>query len=167
MLCSQQATFLRLKPYHPSNPRDVAMAANTEWVVHREGPAGRVLLWAHNAHVSKRPIEGPASPVKTPVPSMGVLLARTLGSGYRAIGTTYGRTTSDSLPDPSSIDAALAAVDSVPFWIPLDRIETSPPARRWLDTPHPIQFQGVGLLSIVPRSAYDVLVFFPRIHPAR
>jgi erythromycin esterase len=167
-VCEQEAVFLRLSPYHPTNPRDVAMAANTEWVMRREGPEGHVVLWAHNAHVSKRPIEGPASPARTPVPSMGSLLANTLGPGYRVVGTTYGRAVTDSLPDPSSLDAAMAAADSVPYWVGvgLDGRDLTPDVRQWLDAPHPIQFQGVGYLALVPRLAFDVVVYFPRIQPA-
>jgi erythromycin esterase len=167
IVCEQQATFLRLKPYHPTNPRDVAMADNTRWVLDHEGPNGRVLLWAHNAHVSKAAIEGPASPAKTPVPSMGGLFHRALGPAYQSIGFTYARGASDSLPDPLSLDATMAAADSVPYWIATGDGPAPAAMERWLDAPHLIQFQGVGYLRIAPRRAYDYLVFFPRISAAQ
>ena len=35
--------------------RDESMAENTEWISRRIGPEGRMVLWAHNYHVSTRP----------------------------------------------------------------------------------------------------------------
>ncbi len=35
--------------------RDESMAENTEWILRRIGPEGRIVLWAHNSHVSTRP----------------------------------------------------------------------------------------------------------------
>lgn len=38
--------------------RDAAMADNVRWVLSREGPGGRVLVFAHNQHVKNAPTEG-------------------------------------------------------------------------------------------------------------
>ncbi len=35
--------------------RDESMAENTEWISRRIGPEGRMVLWAHNYHVSTEP----------------------------------------------------------------------------------------------------------------
>ena len=35
--------------------RDQFMAENTVWISQRSGPEGRMVLWAHNSHVSTRP----------------------------------------------------------------------------------------------------------------
>ena len=35
--------------------RDESMAENTEWISRRIGPEGRMILWAHNFHVSTEP----------------------------------------------------------------------------------------------------------------
>jgi erythromycin esterase len=35
--------------------RDAAMADNVEWLLDREGPDGKLVLWAHNFHVSRYP----------------------------------------------------------------------------------------------------------------
>jgi erythromycin esterase len=39
--------------------RDAAMAENVEWLLGRLGPDARVVLWAHNDHVSYRPDRDP------------------------------------------------------------------------------------------------------------
>ena len=36
--------------------RDESMAENTEWIARRIGPEGRMVLWAHNFHVSANPV---------------------------------------------------------------------------------------------------------------
>ena len=57
--------------------RDRAMADNALWIAARE-PAARLFVWAHNAHVSRRPS------------TMGAHLARELGDAYRNVAFTFG-----------------------------------------------------------------------------
>ena len=66
--------MLRFGAYHPANPRDQAMAANTEWVLSHQRHGDRVVLWAHNAHVQRVPIAGPPVPGGGSTPSMGTML---------------------------------------------------------------------------------------------
>ncbi len=54
------------------SPRDQAMATNVEWILDQEGPESKIMLWAHNGHVSTAPLgEGE---------SMGMVLRKTYGA---------------------------------------------------------------------------------------
>jgi len=58
--------------------RDSAMANNVEWILGHAPPGAKVILWAHNSHVSRTP------------GYMGDFLARRFGSAYRPIGFATG-----------------------------------------------------------------------------
>ena len=62
------------------------MAENVIWALEREGPDGRIVLWAHNAHLVKSPFvwQGLARP-----PRLGQFLASILGDDYVNVGFTY------------------------------------------------------------------------------
>ena len=66
--------------------RDEAMAENTEWISRRIGPEGRMVLWAHNTHVS------------TWQGAMGSYLRETFGNDMVIVGFSHeggGFTASD------------------------------------------------------------------------
>lgn len=143
------------------------MVANTEWAMTRLGSGRRAVLWAHNAHVQRTPIEGPASPSSDPVQSMGVILGKKLGSRYLAIGTAYGGPSIDSATAPAtgSLDATLATVGPSRFLLAFDSISDRS-AREWLDRPRLIRFQ-TGYLRTPPAKAFDAIVFFDGVMTAR
>jgi erythromycin esterase len=58
--------------------RDKAMAENTQWLLDQAGPSARMVLWAHNYHVSNLPT------------SMGGYLRRTWGASYVNLGFLFG-----------------------------------------------------------------------------
>ena len=62
--------------------RDRAMASNTEWALEREGADGKVVVWAHNGHVSRLPYGA--------FPSMGLHLDRRFGAALRVFGFAFG-----------------------------------------------------------------------------
>lgn len=62
--------------------RDEYLATNTLWIRDHRGASGRVIVWAHQAHVEKTPIEWIRNQ-----PSMGQHLDRALGDEYVMIGT--------------------------------------------------------------------------------
>ncbi len=160
--------MLRLGAYHPTNPRDLAMAANTEWVLARQRPGERVVLWAHNAHVQRVPIEGPPVLGGGATPSMGTMLGAKLGAGYVAIGTSYGGPSVDSATAPvmGSVDELLSGVSkAAPFFIPLHQVPATGPIRTWLDTPRPMRFE-VGHLKVALGQAFDGVMFFRRVRSA-
>jgi len=163
----QMVASLRLGFYHPSNPRDVALAANLRWVLEREGSEGRVLVWAHNAHVQRVPIEGPASPVPRPVETMGRVLQRWLGRAYVAIGFTYGALGDGPLlADSTSLDGTLSQVGRSAFLLPFSEAPSLGPVAEALRRPTQMRFQN-GFLRLRPGEAFDAVFFVERITPAR
>lgn len=98
-------------------PRDRFMAETVEWVLEREE---RIVVSAHNSHVRRSPFHGR--------PTLGGLLAASLGDGLVVVGTTYGsgpevRFTQRS-PRPFDCDVSLEARTLPPNCVeaPLDRL---------------------------------------------
>jgi erythromycin esterase len=62
----------------PSNYRDVAMAENVAWWHDTQAPGAKMVLWAHNMHISR---------IRS---WMGEHLTRRYGAGYLNVGQTFG-----------------------------------------------------------------------------
>lgn len=58
--------------------RDSAMAANIAWILDHTAKGGKLVLWAHNGHISRVPS------------TMGAALAARFGAAYRPIGFATG-----------------------------------------------------------------------------
>jgi erythromycin esterase len=160
----QTVAFMSDDPYSPTNARDTAMAANVRWVLEQEGARGRVVVWAHNAHVQRVPIDLPGV-TTAPATSMGQRLSQALGAGYRALGTAMGRAPGDSADaDPATIDGILTRVGRPTFLVSLGA-PSSPLVRRWLTAPQRMRFPGPDL-RLVPAVAFDALIFVDRTTPA-
>lgn len=165
--------------------RDRAMAENVRWILEREGPAGKVVLWAHNGHVSRE-----AAEVFEP---MGYHLARELGSAYRAFGFAFDqggfqarempletrgglRTFQVGPAPPGSLDATLARAGLEVAALDLRNLPHEGPVAEWLAEPHLTRSIGAGYgeawadrffdPAIVPRR-YDALLFVARTTAAR
>ena len=72
------------RPTPPRAARDTALADLVALALQQDGPAGRVVVWAHDYHTSRTPIsffEGQ---------TMGEALARQLGRGYLSVGFAFG-----------------------------------------------------------------------------
>ncbi|MEU1721203.1 erythromycin esterase family protein [Nonomuraea sp. NPDC005692] len=98
-------------------PRERFMAETVEWVLEREE---RIVVSAHNSHVRRSPFHGR--------PTLGGLLAASLGDDLVVVGTTYGsgpevRFTQRS-PRPFDCDVSLEARTLPPNCVeaPLDRL---------------------------------------------
>ena len=78
--------------------RDSSMAENVRWALEREGPDGRVLVYAHDAHVMNSTLTGgPWSVFREPPAMMGKSLRSALGDELVIIGSAIGAT-SGGLP---------------------------------------------------------------------
>ncbi|MFI6925394.1 erythromycin esterase family protein [Nonomuraea spiralis] len=98
-------------------PRERFMAETVAWVLEREE---RIVVSAHNSHVRRTPFHGR--------PTLGGLLAPSLGAGLVVIGSTYGhgpevRFTQRS-PRPYDCDVSLVTRTLPPNCVetPLDRL---------------------------------------------
>src|SRR5439155_20983050 len=63
------------------SPRDQAMAANVKWILEQEGPESKIMLWAHNGHVSTAPLGDGES--------MGAILRKTYGEKMVVCGFSF------------------------------------------------------------------------------
>jgi erythromycin esterase-like protein len=74
--------------------RDAAMAQNVQWILREEGAAGRIMLWAHNAHLSHPPkiLWGlfPVDMARAFTP-MGTRLRKIMGPDYTAFGFAFNQ----------------------------------------------------------------------------
>ena len=104
------------------NMREVAIADNVAWVLDREGPRGRVLLFAHNSHVQRHAefanADKEAATLSRLAPHIkpaGLYLDSLLGREMVVIGTYFG--TVEGLPkgketlhmDPAGIESLLGS----------------------------------------------------------
>lgn len=148
-------------------PREAYMARTVEWIAGREQ---RVLVYAHDGHVRRTPIDDR--------PMMGALLSESLGDGLRVIGTTYGTgpvvTFTQRSPRPFDCDVSISEKGAEPGSIE-ERLDAHPGDAVLLDL-HGVEtsfFDGVtgmrgpGGLDAVDDfpAAFDALIHLRRVTP--
>lgn len=154
----QHELMLRLGAFHPTAPRDEAMAENTLWILARLPKGERAVYWAHNAHVQHAPVKGPPLPAGAWT-GAGTHFAKALGKRYVAIGTAYGGAAIDnaSEPESGSVDAELAKLAPGPFLLPL----RGGTRAAWMNEERMMRFQ-TGYLIVPLGSAFDAVAYFDR-----
>jgi erythromycin esterase len=184
VVARQLRDYLRLQPtpegtstsigpmdYLLDDVREKAMAANTLWALREEGAQGRVLVFAHDAHVmSARSRGGMWSVYKEPPVMMGEHLRMRLGSRLLIIGALAahnGRGLPIGRPVSGSVEAALEPLDTPLFALDLRAAQGNVGARDWLDERRPIRANFDTQLDVVPARAFDVIVFMNEIVPAK
>jgi erythromycin esterase len=162
LLIHEHEAGLRLGAFSPTAPRDIALAENTLWVLGRLGKGERAVYWAHNAHVQRVPVKGPALPPGRFVAS-GMRFDVALGKQYFAIGTTYGGPSmDDQTPAASgSVDATLESIGHGPYMLLLSGARDFPAVNAWLAQERAMRFQ-VGYLTLPLGPAFDAVVYFDR-----
>jgi erythromycin esterase len=164
LLVEQDVRILRADPRSAENPRDLSMADNSRWLIDRLPGGERAVLWAHNAHIQRVAIKGPAVPAGV-VANLGSRLGEELRSRYVAIGTAYGGPSADSATAPmaQSVDAVLGAeVRSTPSLLVLRGMPRARDVDAWLQRERPMRFQ-VGYLTVSLARAFDAVVYFDRV----
>jgi erythromycin esterase len=144
--------------------RDASMARNLMWILQREGPDGRVLVFAANTHVRKWPRES----------DLGHYLNDLLGSRMIVIGSFFNRgaagyeggKTRPILPssDPSLNTVFMEGVRKPFFLLDLGNLPREGPFADWLAKGKPAwnhRFAGN------PAMAFDALVVIDTISPLR
>jgi erythromycin esterase len=169
------------------NARDQAMAENVKWLVEEAFPNEKVVLWAHNGHVSA----GSDMPGLAP---MGQQLRKIYGEQIRIIGFGFdrgafrskamrqGKFVSDGsiaikVPPakPNSAEAVLRATGMSRFILDLRAVPASSPLGAWLAAPQPFRSIGAGYDPDMPwsgystvglKQAFDALVFIDESMPS-
>jgi len=159
--------------------RDRAMAENVRWILDREGPDARMVIWAHNGHVAIDSL------------LMGGYLRNSLGADMVVFGFAFGRGGFLAVEGPapsrrglvafqvppladSTLDGALSRTGLSVAAFDLRQLPASGPAAEWFAKPHGTRSIGsmaIGLFGsvgsqVVPR-LYDVLLYVDSTSPSR
>lgn len=164
----QSASFCSSSPHL----RDRFMAENVSWTLENAAPGTKLILWAHNGHVSKR--QG----------CMGNLLAAKYGGAYRVFGFSFhegsynamgksGLTSYTAPPaPPASISWFLCQSGAKSFILDLRSIAPAPEGRTWLSDMHEFRVVGGavpdgGFQPAAVTEDFDFLVFLDATTPSR
>ncbi len=156
-------------PYHV---RDVYMAENVTWLT-EQFPEERIILWAHNAHISRSAVR------------MGAHLADRFGDTYLPIGfaTSSGQYSAlkdryppqiNELQEPpaESFEAHFAAVDKPIFALDLREASNEEVGSAWLTKTRAFRFIGSHATDeqFIPtplRDHFDLIIFIEETTAAR
>jgi erythromycin esterase len=146
------------------------MADNVRWAIDREGTNGRLVVFAHNAHVMNSVVEGGVWNALQPAPlALGKLLRAQLGGDLFIVGTTAGATAGGLPPmeaDPASVDAALAGAGIPQFIIDLRPARGQPQVLAWLSARRSLHANLKTHLTITPGTAFDALFYVGTLTPS-
>lgn len=85
----------RINPKDPTNSmaarRDFYMAETIDYIMNKEGPEIRIVVWAHNSHISLGETRYMYGEVLIIHPSMGSHLRKNFGDAYYALGFTFNQ----------------------------------------------------------------------------
>lgn len=148
------------------NVRDASMASNIAWIL-EQNPGAKIVLWAHNGHVSRE--QG----------AMGQYLEKRLPGQMVVLGfcTTRGRYTAygkaglgehDLQPPPAGSVEAILSAAGIPRLV-LDL--RGAPGSSWVAERRLMRLIGAmaqdeQFFEVVPRDYYDALVFLEETTPA-
>ena len=162
--------------------RDRSMADNVEWILETEPPGTRVVLWAHNGHVSRR---GGIQ--------MGSHLSERLGEDYVNVGFAFNAGSFQAKdgnrlpasgtgpvehtvgPAPEeTIGATFSRTGHPIFALDLRNLPDEGVVGKWFSRPHPMRQIGAVFFSedrmlspIVLQQNFDAVIFVDRTTRAR
>jgi erythromycin esterase len=150
----------------PQVQRGAIQIDNLRAIVEREGPQGRLLVFAHNTHVKKAPSESGRT-------SLGRRLAALFGDQLTVIGSTYhegavgyaGIEVTDMPAETGTLNAVLAGAVNRPLYaLDLRTLPAKGPMREWFATGTALRH---GYFEGDPSKSFDALVFVRTIGPLR
>lgn len=155
--------------YKADAARDAAMASNVGWALEREGPTGRILVFAHNGHVMNARTRGGIWSVYAEAPAaMGEHLRAALGKQLLIMAISGGL----SPPEPSgpaksaSLDAALAKVGPEHFLLDFRTAARDTPAALWLGQTQSLRVNFDTENLVAPATAFDAILFYRHLMSA-
>ena len=158
--------------YKLVNVRDAAMAGNVLWVRREEGKSGRILVFAHNAHVMNATSQGGIWSVFAAAPRMmGQHLRPALGNSLIIIGTSADQNEA-GLPAATSlqnsVETTLAKVGLPVFFLNWRGADTDGSGGSiWLHQRHLLRANFDSDLDVELGVAFDAMIFIDRISAAR
>ena len=162
--------------------RDYYMAENIKRLVAAESPDARIIVWAHNQHIS-------TGRESEKYPYMGFHLRRFFGDAYYALGFSFNQGSFQARdfspkanrelmqftvsPAPEgSVDWYFARVGIKSYFIDLRHPAKSDTVAEWLTTPHPMRVIGSYynsqaeknyFIPVTLKQEFDGIVFFDKI----
>jgi erythromycin esterase len=155
--------------------RDRAQADNLDWIIAKEGPGGKILVFAHRYHLSAAPVKtrwflpaGDADYLQQPA---GTYLRRRLADRLVIIGNLIGRGETacagerDRLEPapPESLDAIAGELRTPRFLLDLRAAPAG--VSSWLAREHRLG-QDSARIDLEPSKAFDVLFYLESVTPA-
>lgn len=170
--------------------RERAMADNIDWAVKREGPAGKVLVFANTIHLTAMPLvtrwiprkgtePGPEKKIRTMERDVaGTYLRRRFGDRLVIVGNLIGKGEAACAsvgyrqiltPAPAKSSTGIAGAVGVPHYL-LDLRSAPASAATWLDEPRPLsapyQYEYEISVELPLRKAFDILFYLDTVTPA-
>lgn len=166
-----------------SEMRDRAQAENIQWALDQEGLSSKVIVSAHNCHVSN------AAP-KDEINMHGYYLRKRFGDQLKIFGMFFNKggfkamdvnmpskgiynISLDEAPS-EALEHVLASANHTLAVLNMNDLPDKGPVHEWFYSLHPTRHSGAGyneerpeeyFWSYIPAEAYDVLVYFDRTHP--
>jgi erythromycin esterase len=149
-----------------STVRDESMAANVDWILAREKPGTRIVLWAHNGHVARREGWMGDHLAKRHGTDMVVIGFAAHSGAYTAIDRQRGMRSDNALtaPDIESLESLCRATGLPRFVIDLRGAARDPAANRWFSSPRAMR--SIGAMATEAQfypadiaREYDAIVF--------
>ena len=151
---------------HTEELRELAMADNLLWAQQRESSRGKVLFFAHDAHVQT----GVAMSSTLRSRAAGEYLRSALDQDLVVIGTYFGHGLGFPAkdmplpPDAVGVDGLLSSLSIPVFIMDLRELPSSGILRQWFEAAHGTRIlTGVNMVS--PLEAYDAILFIETITP--
>lgn len=160
------------------NVRDESMALNVRWILD-QNPGQKIVLWAHNGHVSRAGYMGMVSMGKSLSDALGnqmVVFGFATGTGtYTAASQGGGGLKNDHMlvaPGEESVEAVFTASGLPNAILDIRKAKAADPATEWATKQ--MAMRSIGALAMdrqffacVPKDAYDVLVWQAETTAAR
>ncbi|MFC2146363.1 erythromycin esterase family protein [Acidobacteriota bacterium] len=151
--------------------RDKGMADNVLWLLKQGGETRRIILWAHNFHIARNPLDMIGN---TRMPStkgfvpLGYHLREAIGDKLYSIGFSFYKSNYKGLQsaEEDMIDAAFKMVDRQMFFIDLKSSPKKGPVFEWLNQKHKMTGGGIGeriVAMLYPIKTYDAIIFINTI----
>jgi erythromycin esterase-like protein len=128
--------------------RDSSMALNVDWILAHGKPGTKIVLWAHNAHVSRKEGWMGSHLARRHGRDMVVLGLATYSGSYTALAAVGGRLGSANVlaaPDSDAVERKAHESGLPRFVLDLRRAEADPAARRYFATPRPMRTIGAAV----------------------
>ena len=154
--------------------RDESMAINVQWILGHMAPDTKIVLWAHNGHISKKG-NNYMQPMGTYLNKVYSKNMVVMGFGfnkgeYTAMGPKGLGTYSTSLSEPGSVEWMMHGLNYSRLFLDLRKIKTSTLASIFNNE---LEFRSIGAMTMdyafnktIIIDEFDVLIYFEDTTPS-